>query len=128
MPIHTLFLAAAALFPRVAALPHDTASAAADARAVVVTGRVIDDAALPVADADVRARGAGDERHVRTDAAGRYVVRLARAGDRIEIIVRHVGQRPARFTLTRGGAARAEQPLVGDVQLAATGLPVPEDA
>lgn len=96
------------------ATPQDTIVA----NPVVVTGLVIDAQARPVADADVRAfdTATGVGRHVRTDETGHYVVRLAHAGDRVDVVVRRIGSLPARVTLARAPDTSAT--LVADVQLA----------
>jgi len=83
---------------------------------VLVVGRVIDDGVSPIEGAWVQltSRASGRILSVRTNARGEYSFGLVDDDGCLDLLVRRIGYRPARFTL---GRRPGEDRLVGNAQL-----------
>src|SRR5207302_11005792 len=88
----------------------------AQAHTGCVKGRVIDDLAAPVDNALVQVTSAATGRtfSMRTNANGEYTMRAVDLGTHLEVLVRRIGFKPARFTLSGTETSSA---VVGNVQL-----------
>jgi hypothetical protein len=101
----------------IAALASAPAQTPADATPrVLVVGRVIDDSVAPIEGAWVQltSRATGRILSVRTNARGEYSFGVVDDYGCLDVLVRRIGYRPGRFTLSHQAGT---DELVGNVQL-----------